>query len=481
MVLAEVKTKDGVRYGKELREKEFLFEKGFLNLNHASFGTYPQSVRTTMRSFQDSCEARPDPFIIYDSPRYLDASRDAVAKLLNTPSSTLVFLPNATTGINTVLRNLIFHPGDHILIFSTIYGGCERTVAYITETTPAQCAKVEYIYPVEDDWLVSEFKAKVKDVEEKGGRVKIAIFDTVVSMPGVRMPFERLTETCKEMGVLSYIDGAHGVGQIELDLGRLDPDFFVSNCHKWLFTPRGCAIFHVPPRNQHLMRSTLPTSHGFIPTGYKPVSPFPKPSFSTFQAHSAGLLETSTSSEPSTISNKSAFVNTEKSAFIANFQFAGTIDKAPYLCVPAALQGRESMGGEEQILLYNQTLARAAGHHIARVLGTEVLENKTNTLGQCAMTNIRLPISLAKVEGVARSKGIAKEDIGVEVRDWMKRVSWEEYGTFVFVFWYGDKWWVRVSAQVYLEMGDFEWAAQMLGTMCERVEEGEWVGGESKK
>jgi selenocysteine lyase/cysteine desulfurase len=155
-----------------------------------------------------------------------------MSKLLNTPSSTLVFVPNASTGVNTVLRNLTFSPGDHILMSSTIYGAVEKTVAYITETTPAQSAKVEYTLPVEDDWLVAEFERKVKQVEDQGGNVKIAIFDTVVSMPGVRLPFERLTAKCRELGVLSCIDGAHGVGHVEIDLGTLDPDFFVSNCHK---------------------------------------------------------------------------------------------------------------------------------------------------------------------------------------------------------------------------------------------------------
>jgi selenocysteine lyase/cysteine desulfurase len=156
-------------------------------------------------------------------------------QVLNAPAETLVFVPNATTGINTVLRNLTFDAGDHILYFATIYGACEKTVAYITETTPASSIKITYTYPVEDAWLVDEFRTKVKEVESAGGKVKIAIFDTVVSMPGVRVPFEELTQACKELGVLSCIDGAHGVGHIALDLSLLDPDFFVSNCHKYVF------------------------------------------------------------------------------------------------------------------------------------------------------------------------------------------------------------------------------------------------------
>jgi selenocysteine lyase/cysteine desulfurase len=161
-------------------------------------------------------------------------SKTDFPQLLNAPLESVVFVPNATTGINIVLRNLTFQPGDHILYFATIYGACEKTVSYITETTPAEAVKIAYTYPVEDDWLVNEFKAKVKEVESKGGKVKIAIFDTVVSMPGVRVPFERLTAACKEAGVLSCIDGAHGVGHVKLDLGALDPDFFVSNCHKYV-------------------------------------------------------------------------------------------------------------------------------------------------------------------------------------------------------------------------------------------------------
>jgi selenocysteine lyase/cysteine desulfurase len=72
----------------------------------------------------------------------------------------------------------------------------------------------------------------VKEVEDAGGKVKVAVFDTVVSMPGVRVPYERLVKACKEAGVLSIVDGAHGIGHLELDLEELDADFFVSNCHK---------------------------------------------------------------------------------------------------------------------------------------------------------------------------------------------------------------------------------------------------------
>lgn len=170
----------------------------------------------------------------------------------------------------------------------------------------------------------------------------------------------------------------------------------------------------------------------------------------------------------------------EKSPFIANFEFVGTIDNSPYLCIPAALKWRESLGGEKAILEYCHRLARAGGKHVAQVLGTEVLENSTDTLGQCCMSNVRLPISVSRVYDVAAQSGIDKEDAGIIVRDWMKQLSSDEYGTFIMIYWYGGVWWTRLSAQAYLEMKDFEWAAATLKEICERVEKGEWAAVKGK-
>jgi selenocysteine lyase/cysteine desulfurase len=157
-----------------------------------------------------------------------------MASYVNVPEDEIVFVPNATTGINTVLRNLRFEEGDKILYCATIYGACEKTVDYICETTPAESLCVEYEYPLSDDELVQRFRDTMRRAKECGGKVKVAIFDVVVSLPGVRMPFEQLTELCREEGVLSLIDGAHGLGHIALNLGKLQPDFFVANCHKYV-------------------------------------------------------------------------------------------------------------------------------------------------------------------------------------------------------------------------------------------------------
>ncbi|KAH0547494.1 hypothetical protein GP486_008435 [Trichoglossum hirsutum] len=222
-------------FGAEMRRRHFLFDEDYVNLNHGSFGTYPSAVRKQLQAFQDAAEARPDVFIRDDVPVRLDASRELLARLLCAPTSEIVLVPNATTGVNTVLRNLTYAPGDAIVYFSSIYGSCEKTILYLCEITPVRAERIEVVHPAEDDAVVGLLRAKLGELAHAGRRPRVVLFDTVVSMPGIRMPFEELTEVVRKEGggALSLIDGAHGVGHVDLDLGKLNADFFVSNCHKY--------------------------------------------------------------------------------------------------------------------------------------------------------------------------------------------------------------------------------------------------------
>lgn len=210
----------------------FPFQNNLLNMNHGSFGGYPVTVRDAQREYQRQTEAEPDKFIRYKLPGLIDVSRNAVAELINADVNNVVFIPNATTGVNTVLRNLVFQPGDKIVYLGTTYGACEKAVMQIVDTSIPEGAvegvKVEMVYPISSDEILRRFEDAIS---QKG--VRIALFDTISSLPAFRLPFEKMVPLCKKYHVLSLIDGAHGVGAIELDMQKLDADFFISNLHKY--------------------------------------------------------------------------------------------------------------------------------------------------------------------------------------------------------------------------------------------------------
>ncbi|KAK9374661.1 pyridoxal phosphate-dependent transferase [Lipomyces chichibuensis] len=430
---------DPMPLGHDLR-KYFLFDSKYTNLNHASFGTYPASVRDHLRKQQDEAEAQPDRYLRYTYPELLDKSRAAVAEILCAPVNECVFVTNATTGVNTVLRNLVYGPMDVIIYFDTIYAACEKTILSVCETTPARCRKVEYQFMVHSHRaIVQKFKEVVQETKRQGLVPKIAIFDTIVSLPGVRFPFEMLVQVCKADGVLSLIDGAHGIGHIPLNLKQLDADFFTSNCYKWLFTPRGSAVLHVPVRNQELIRTTYPTSHGFHPIANQ----------NRYNALPAS--------------------GPVKTRFEALFQLVPAADLSPYTCIPSALAfRREVCGGEERILQYIRSIVSQGASAVASILGTEVMATDASSskdeLRTCALANVRLPLSI----GTALDADVDVDQVG-KVCGWMQKTMVDEFHTFLPVFLYYDHLWARFSGQVYLEVSDFEWGGKLLEGLCEAV------------
>jgi selenocysteine lyase/cysteine desulfurase len=367
-----------------------------------------------------------------------------MSAFLGVAESTIVFVPNATTGINTVLRNLVWNTDgkDEILQFDVIYGACGKTTNYVCEANRdiVRTREIAFEYPVDDATVVSAFRKAIETSRIEGFRPRIAIFDTISSNPGLRFPFEELTAICHAEGVLSLIDAAHGIGQIELDLPLLNPDFLISNCHKWMFTPRGCAVFYVPERNQAMMRSTLPTSHGFIARS------------------SIKDIEGSTNGAP------------KKTEFESNFEFVGTTDNFAFLTIADAIQWRQTVcGGEKAIQEYCVQLCRKGGQRVAEILGTNVLENRERSSSNCFMVNILLPLHKP-----TQGEGSMVEDESgnrVTVSEWMQQSMIKHHKTFMPVFPFQGAWWVRLSAQIYLDQSDFEWAGWTLKSLCEKLDD----------
>jgi len=221
-----------VPFGRPMRQL-FCFSPAYRPFNHGSFGTFPKAVQEArfeaLRKWEEAeCISQ-----VYSYPAALLASRKLIAPLLGAALDEVVLLPNATTGVNTVLRNLVYEEGDVIVFPETIYSACRGTVAQLEESTAVKGHAIDVRYPIEDDELVELFRKTVVRLTSEGRRVRVAVFDCIVSAPGVRVPWERIVAACRELRVLSLIDAAHGIGHVDLGhAGALKPDFLVTNCHK---------------------------------------------------------------------------------------------------------------------------------------------------------------------------------------------------------------------------------------------------------
>ncbi|KAI0602137.1 aminotransferase family protein-like protein [Biscogniauxia sp. FL1348] len=435
-----------VPFGREMRAAHFNFAPFYTPLNHGSFGAFPSAVRDYQHKLQHETEARPDTFIRFVYPKLLRQARGAVAPLLGADIDEVVFVPNALTGINTILRNLTYRDGDVILYFSTIYDSCLKTIQSLEETGSVKGFAIQLTYPIEDGDILDMFRAAVLQVHTQGKKVKLAMFDTVLTFPGVCFPWELLVNICKQHSILSCIDGAHGLGHLDLTLlAQIGPDFFVSNCYKWLMVPRGCAVLYVPRRNHHFIRTTYPTAEGYM-----------------------------------SAAERDGFSHTEY--FVRLFEKVSTVDTTPYICVLESMKFRGQVcEGEERVRDYCKAVAREGGRLMAVTMGTEVLENETGSLGDCCFTNVRLPLEIKQDDVATRESHRERASAGgispheaKAVADWITERSINEFDSFIATRFYAGAFWARLSGQIYLDHEDFKWAANVLLELCARIKEGNW-------
>lgn len=268
----------------------FLLDPDVVFLNHGSFGACPAPVFDVYRAWQRELENQPVAFLGRRAPDLLRAARTRLADYLHADPDDLVYVSNATTGVNVVARSLELGPGDEVLATDHEYGACDRTWRFLCGKSGATYRQVPIDAPVtEPEAFVEAVWAGV------GPRTRVLFLSHITSPTALITPIEELCRRAREAGILSLVDGAHAPGQIPLDLDAIGADFYTGNCHKWLCAPKGAAFLHARREAQDLLEP-LVVSWGWD-------NPYP----------SSG------------------------SRFLDEQELTGTRDLAPFLSVPAAI------------------------------------------------------------------------------------------------------------------------------------------------
>ncbi|HEY0602038.1 MAG TPA: aminotransferase class V-fold PLP-dependent enzyme [Herpetosiphonaceae bacterium] len=268
----------------------FLLRPDVIFLNHGSFGACPQPVFDTYRAWQLELERQPVEFL---GRRFNDLMRDARRALgayLNADAQDLVFVPNATTGLNIVARSLRLEPGDEILSNDQEYGALDRTWRFLCRRSGARYIRRPIPLPIRSaDEVIDAIWSGVTE------RTRVLFISHITSPTAIVFPIAPLIERARAAGIITVIDGAHAPGQLPLDLTALGADFYSGNCHKWMMAPKGSAFLYARREMQHLVEPLV------VSWGWESIMP-------------------------------------GDSRFIDEQEYQGTRDIAAYLSVPAAIE-----------------------------------------------------------------------------------------------------------------------------------------------
>jgi isopenicillin-N epimerase len=253
-------------------------------------------------------EREPVDFLAETLPTRLNNARDSLAAFLGADPSELVFVPNATSGVNAVLRSLRFKRGDELLLTNHTYAACRKSVEFVAAETGARIVVAQLPFPCND---VTELVETVMRCVTP--HTRLALLDHVTSPTALVLPLARLVNDLNVRGVDTLVDGAHAPGMVPLGLSELGAAYYTGNAHKWLCAPKGSAFLHVRRDRRDRLRPNV-ISHGYL------------------------------------------------AGFHAEFDWPGTFDPTPWLCIPDAIRfmGALSPGGWPQVMATNRDLTLKA-------------------------------------------------------------------------------------------------------------------------
>ena len=270
---ADVKS---VRFGSKFKEAHFFLEDSFTFLNHGAFGSVLKEAMTTAQDLQLYIEKQPVRFVDRELFPLIVSSQKELSGFIGCKPTDIAFVENATMGTNVVLNSLKYEKSDTIFFLNVAYGAVKKSLLQVQKKYGVQLQQEEISLPIVDE---NDILKLVQNTLKKG--TKLAVFDHVPSNYAFTMPVKKLVKVCHAKGVPVLIDGAHALGALPLNLADLEADFYVSNAHKWLCAPKGCAFLYANASMQKSI-TALTVSHGYgygfqsqlTYTGLKDYSPY---------------------------------------------------------------------------------------------------------------------------------------------------------------------------------------------------------------
>jgi isopenicillin-N epimerase len=363
-------------------------------LNHGSFGPPPDEVRRARRQWIDRLDEQPIDFFIRQFERELLAARDRMAEFIGTVGGNLIFVENATAGMNVVAASFPLKPGDEVLATDHEYGAVLRIWDRACRDAGANFRTVELPLPFSSaDQTMAAIFAAATD------RTRLLVVSHITSPTAVTLPVEQICAEARRRGIATAIDGPHAVAQLPLAIDRLDSDFYTASCHKWLSAPFGSGFLYVAPRHQSHVRPPE--------LSWGRIQPTPIESWSD------------------------------------EFVWSGTRDPSAFLTIPTAIEFLEQIG-LDAFRTRTHWLAQYARRRLVELTGLEpIVPDDPAWYG--AMAHVPLPPR--RISSAADAA--ARAAIGHPVANLLQHTLWREWGIEVPVVEFRDRRYIRVSCHLY--------------------------------
>lgn len=371
---------------------------GVTYLNHGSFGPTLNVAMAARQTWSETLAAEPMDFFIRRMETHLDEAADKLGKFVGCDGRDLIFVDNATAGMNIVAASTRLEPGDEVLVGDQEYGAVLRIWRRVCQQSGAKLVVRALPAPVSSvEELADALLSGVTD------KTRLLVVSHVTSPTATVFPVELICRRARERNVPVCVDGPHAIAMRSLKLAQLDCDYYAASCHKWLSAPFGSGFLYVARRRQQNLMPSV-TSWGGSLGG-------------------------------------------RRASWKDEFTWIGTRDPSAFLAVPAAIDFLEGYG-VERFRAETHELTCYARERIVAITGIEpLIPDSIDWYGSM----VALPLPLDDPPPTHRGWGHP-----------LQRAFWYKHQIEVPILNAAGRWLLRVSCHLYNDRDDIDRLARAL-------------------
>ncbi len=225
---------------------------GTIYLNHGSFGPPPEPVRQARLEWIRRLDEQPMDFFCRELEPAWHAARDKLAAFIGASPADMIFVENATVGMNIVADSFPLRAGDEVLLTDHEYGAVQRIWRRACERAGATLKVATLPLPFRS---VDETTEAI--VNAATDCTRLIVVSHVTSATAAILPVQKICAAARARGIAVCIDGPHAVAQVPLSIRELGCDYYAASCHKWLSAPFGSGFLYVAPPHQGRVRPNV--------------------------------------------------------------------------------------------------------------------------------------------------------------------------------------------------------------------------------
>ena len=224
----------------------FMLDPKITYLNHGSFGACPTPIFNELIKWQKKLELEPTKHLAFDVYEYLEQSRISLSNYIDCNKDDIIFSPNPSTALNTVIKSLDLKKNDEILTTNHEYGALDKTWKFICKKTGAKYIQTDIPLPfLSEKDFIERLEAKITS------KTKIIFASHITSSTAIIFPAKKISALAKKHNLFCIIDGAHAPAFIDLSIKQINCDVYVGACHKWMCSPKGVSFLYVKKNYQN--------------------------------------------------------------------------------------------------------------------------------------------------------------------------------------------------------------------------------------